>query len=148
MARQSGQAVIEAPPSRYRVVERGRRLVVIDTHTGQPATRALPAREPGATPSTAPVADEGRSSFAVLTTSRLYDLKAPRRIVMTPSFSDRIGRAAGGWVVALFVGGTVVTLFAPMLWLVALFALLQPKLRDRVRAWITAQLDAADQAAS
>ena len=29
----------DAPPSRYKVVERGRRLVVVDTRTGQPATR-------------------------------------------------------------------------------------------------------------
>ena len=78
----------DAPPTRYRVVERGRRLVVIDTLTGQPATRELAVHESKAVaPATRPVeasapsAVDDRSGHAVLTTSRFYDLKAPRRIV-------------------------------------------------------------------
>lgn len=145
----------DAPPSRYRVVERGRRLVVIDTLTGQPATRELAVRESAGVPppsrpieAAAPSAVDDRSGEAVLTTSRLYDLKGPRRIVMTQAFRDRFGRAAKGWLVAAFVIATAVTLFFPMLWLLVVFVALQPKLRGGVRTWITARLDEADQAAS
>jgi hypothetical protein len=155
VAREPECAVTDAPPTRYRVVERGRRLVVIDTLTGQPATRELAVHESKAVaPATRPVeasapsAVDDRSGHAVLTTSRFYDLKAPRRIVMTPAFNERFGKAARGWLIAIVVIGTVATLFFPMLWLLVAVALIQPKLRGGLRSWITARLDEADQAAS
>lgn len=88
----------EPPPSRYRVVERGRRLEVIDTRVtgavpgGQPMREARrPRREGGID-----------SSF---TTARFYDDKAPRRIAFDAAARDRLGRlrlvamiAAMAWV--------------------------------------------------
>ena len=101
--------VTDAPPSRYKVVERGRRLIVIDTRTGQPATREakptpssrapMPVSAPIQT--TQPRTIDDRSGAAILRTTRLYDLKAPREIVMNQGFSDRLGRAIGGWLIAL-----------------------------------------------
>lgn len=156
MARGARREVIDAPPGRYKVVERGRRLVVIDMRTGRSAARESPAGE--ATPPTLPVDTAapggiaGRGGHAVLTTSRIYDLKGPRRIAMTPAFNARFGRVAGGGLISLVIVGTVVTMLFPVLWLFAALALLQPKLRGGLRRWITACLDravaGADQAAS
>lgn len=145
----------DAPPGRYKVVERGRRLVVIDTRTGQPATRAPApvaptAPRPPATPveKTASRTIDDSSGAAILRTTRLYDLKGPREIVMTPEFSDRLGRAIGGWLIAFFIFATVATLFFHWLWLLPVLLLFQPKARAAFRNWMTARLDEADQAAS
>jgi len=124
----------DAPPGRYKVVERGRRLVVIDTQTGRPAA----ARR-------APVDD--RSGNAVLTTSRLYDLKGPRRIVIGEAVSNRLSRAIGGWAIAAIVF-TILSIFFPLLLLLPVVLLFQPKVRAAFRNWATARLDEADQAAS
>ena len=147
--------VTDAPPSRHKVVERGRRLVVIDTRTGQPATRepapvAAPVPRPQKAPveSTAPRAIDDRSGATILRTTRLYDLKGPREIVMTQTFSDRLGRAIGGWLIAFLVFTMVATLFFPLLWLLPVVLLFQPKVRAAFRNWMTARLDEASQAAS
>lgn len=144
------------PPSRYKVVERGRRLVVIDTQTGRPAVRepVVPASPPSGAPAARPIETmaprsvDDRSGDAILTTSRLYDLKGPRRIVMRENFSNRLGRAIGGWLIALFVFAAVTALFSPWLLLLPLALSFQPKARAAFRQWITARLDEADQAAS
>jgi len=145
----------DAPPGRYKVVERGRRLVVIDMRTGKPATRepapvTPSAPRPQAAPieSTAPRSVDDRSGAAILRTNRLYDLKAPREIVMTQAFSDRLSRAIGGWLIGALVFAVVATLFFPLLWLVPVVILFQPKTRAAFRNWMTARLDEASQAAS
>ena len=137
------------PPSRYRVVERGRRLVVIDTRTGRPATHdpappgpdpaaaAQPHREP-----TSPGRIGDRSDVPVLTTSPLYDLKGPRRIVLDDGFRTRIGKAAGGWLIGLFIALIIVLLFFPWLIVLPVVLLIQRSNRAAIRQWITARLDA------
>lgn len=145
----------DAPPGRYKVVERGRRLVVIDTRTGQPATRETrpaPPAPPPASPASvivrgAPAPVDDRSGNAVLTTSRLYDLKGPRRIVIGEAASNRLSRAIGGWVIAAIVF-TILSVFFPLLLLLPAVLLFQPKVRAAFRNWATARLDEADQAAS
>jgi hypothetical protein len=151
MARRAGRAVTDAPPSRYKVVERDRRLVVIDTRTGKPASAPGPvavAPQPERpAPSERPVAEDqprridDRSGAQILTTSPLYDLKAPRRIVMDDRFNDKIGRAIGGWLVALFFAFTIAFLFFPWLIVLPFVVILQPKLRAAARRWVTARLD-------
>lgn len=146
----------DVPPGRYKVVERGRRLVVIDLRTGQPATRETVAAAPRSHPvphktpvhTAAPRKTDDRSGAAILRTSRLYDLKGPREIVMTENFANRLGRVAGGWLIAFFAFAVVATLFFPLLWLVPLVILFQPKARVAFRTWMTARLDDADQAAA
>lgn len=145
----------DAPPGRYKVVERGRRLVVIDTRTGRPATRGtepVPSSAPNAFPSViereASPAIDDRSGHAVLTTSRLYDLKGPRRIVISDAASNRLSRGLGGIAIVLFVFAVVATLLLPWLWLLPVLLLVQPKARAAFRNWVTARLDEADQAAS
>lgn len=152
MAGKARGTMTEAPPGRYRVVERGRRLVVIDTRTGQPAARApapgaapaIPPRPPGAAvESTAPRTIDDRSGASILRTSRFYDLKGPREIVMTEGFSNRLRRAMGGWLIGGFVFAVVATLFFPPLWLMPVAILTQPKARAAFRTWMTARLDQA-----
>jgi len=148
MARGTHGAVTEIPPSRYKVVERDRRLVVIDTLTGAPASAPGPVVPPDRAPHPdRPVTEDeprridDRSGAQILTTSPLYDLKAPRRIVMGDRFNEKIGAAIGGWLIGLFVAFVVAFLFFPWLLLVPVALLLQPKVRAAIRIWITARLD-------
>lgn len=123
----------DAPPGRYKVVERGRRLVVIDTLTGQPAAREMPA--PVETRTTR------AGGAAVFTTSPIYDLKGPRRIAK----SDSLTNLAAGMLAAVAIAGAVMTIAFPALWIGVAFVLLQPKPRDAIRGWITARLDVFDE---
>lgn len=148
MARGTRGAVTEIPPSRYKVVERDRRLVVIDTLTGKPASAPGPdAPTDRAPPPDRPVAEDeprridDRSGAQILTTSPLYDLKAPRRIVMGDRFNEKIGAAIGGWLIGLFFAFVIAFLLFPWLLLVPVGLLLQPKVRAAIRIWITARLD-------
>ena len=153
MARGPSGAVTEVPPSRYKVVERDRRLVVIDTLTGKAASAPGPvppsARRghPAPPPVDRPVAEaeprriDDRSGAQILTTSPLYDLKAPRQIVMGDRFNEKIGKAIGGWLVGLFFAVSIAFLFYPWLIVVPFVLILQPKLRAAIRQWITARLD-------
>lgn len=145
----------DAPPSRYKVVERGRRLVVIDTRTGQPAVRepVVRAPAPGRAPATLPIETaapstvDDRSGNAVLVTSRLYDLKGPRRIVITEAASNRMSRGIAGVVIGLIVFA-ILAVFFPLLLLLPFALVFQPKVRAGFRQWVTARLDQADQASS
>jgi hypothetical protein len=152
VARGTRGAVTEVPPSRYKVVERDRRLVVIDTLTGKPASAPGPVspaeQHASATPppdrpvtETGPRRIDDRSGAQILTTSPLYDLKAPRQIVMGDRFNDKIGAAIGGWLAGLFFAFTIAFLFFPWLLLLPVALLLQPKIRAALRQWITARLD-------
>lgn len=153
MARGTVHAVTTIPPSRYKVVERDRRLVVIDTHSGRPISAPGPVapttrHNPTAPrPAERPVAEDvprgidDRSGAQILTTTRLYDLKAPRQIVMGDRFNEKFGAAIGGWLVGLFFAFAITFLFFPWLLVLPAFLLLQPKVRAGIRQWITARLD-------
>lgn len=142
----------DVPPSRYKVVERDRRLVVIDTLTGKPASAPGPIppaerQDHPPSPIERPVTEDeprridDRSGAQILTTTRLYDLKAPRQIVMGDRFNEKIGKAIGGWLIALFFAFTIAFLFFPWLIVVPFVLALQPKVRAATRQWITARLD-------
>jgi len=147
------------PPTRYRVVERGRRLVVIDTlhgnlpvsHTPRAAhesrrPRALEAPKPAHRPSRpAPPSPLGdRTAGTTFVTQSWFDAKAPRRVRIEPETTGSAGIAV---IVALL--GLV---FAFMLfdWLVLVplaFVLLHPRARKGVRAGVTKWIDGLDQPA-
>lgn len=152
MARRASSAVTDVPPSRYKVVERDRRLVVIDTLTGKPASAPGPIppadrQDHPPSPIERPVAEDeprridDRSGAQILTTSRLYDLKAPRRIVMGDRFNEKFGGVIGGWLVGLFIAFSIAFIFFPWLIVLPFVLALQPKLRAGIRTWITARLD-------
>ncbi|WP_394654333.1 hypothetical protein [uncultured Sphingomonas sp.] len=134
----------QPPPSRYRVVEQGRRLVVIDTRTGAPADQGrdvAPMEKAGLGPER--IAFDGR---AVLVTRPFYDDKAPRRLVLDEGAARWLENAR-----SLGIGTAVLTvvaaIFAPSIIAVAVIgavALANPKTRAGLRKPITAWLDRYD----
>ncbi len=147
------------PPSRYRVVERGRRLVVLDMlnggapvshtpHTGPTApAKALrtPAGKNAPVTSVAPETLDMRGR-AIVTTHPFYDLKGPRRITVDLQQEEqiRIFKVVAGVVAICFVA---IALMMPWLFVVPIALLSQRRARNWMRAQATDWLDGVDQAA-
>lgn len=129
----------QPPPSRYRIYERHRRLVVVD-QWATPSTRSIIAplaqKMPGG--KLQRIAFDGRTAF---TTHRLFDAKGPRTIILDPGGASMIG----GMKVALVVGAATLVAVA-FIWpyfLIPLVLVLQRRLRHQLRARTTAWLDRA-----
>lgn len=133
---------MDMPPTRYRIVERGRRLEVIDTWTGEPAER------PSAKRRTSPMLRRlGSGDGTRFTTSALYDAKGPRTLKLDYAATARLKRLR--FAVAFGVAITVALAF--WLWWAIPFAVLavfNPRVREGIRAGITRYLDGFDQAAA
>jgi hypothetical protein len=148
---------MDVPPSRYKVVEQGRRLVVIDTWNGdRPVTRqaARPDTSARTAPPAAPRTDReppnrrpGPASGidapdTVITTQPWFDRKGPRRVKLD-------GSAHGMLLVVLAVGVMAVALIY-LMWgwpalIVIGFLLAQKPIRGGLRAGATAWLDSQQQ---
>jgi len=154
---------MDMPPTRYRVVEQGRRLVVIDTLAGRsvapPAVTARPeifadrprtmdAPRPQPQPQSRPTPgtpeprgrDAGGEGFSFIT-ARWFDKQAPRRIRIG---TDAQGQLIGGLMVAIVV---LIFLFALIGWPVAFvlaFVVFNAKVRDGFRTAATTWLTAID----
>ena len=156
----------EAPPSRYRVVEEGRRLVVIDrweqgkrpapVSTGTLAD--LAPYEPGSTSSAiqapalqAPTRESPgmaagslrRTSFdgrAELRTHPFFDAKGPRTIMLVPGGTS-LAKGARTAIVAVFGAMVAAFLVSPVLLIPAAFALYVS--RRRIRDWFAGLIDEA-----
>lgn len=141
----------DMPPSRFRVVERGRRLEVIDTQASKPPPSprsetpralsdkgkprlSLPAFE---LPKT--LRFDGGGSWA---TDSFYDAKGPRTLTLDAGAMQKL-RLAGVGLVALIVIWAVVGAFLPILW-AAPMLLFNPKVRETVRNQATLFLDGLD----
>lgn len=136
---------MQPPPLRYRVVEKGRRLVVIDTLTGAPATRSEPRAAALPTPSAAPerVTFDGRST---LVTRPFYDDKAPRTLTLDPGATRRLESLRS---VAAGVAVAAAVMLVVMPWLlffavVPVTMLLHRQTRAGLRAAVTRWLDRYD----
>lgn len=136
----------DMPPSRFRVVERGRRLVVIDTQ----ADKSPPVRR---TAAPRPASDKTRARFqlpekirfdgaASWTTDGFYDAKGPRALTLNAGAMQKL-RFAGAGLVALVILWVLVASFVPPLWGAPLL-LLNPKMRQTMRDRVTAWLDTLD----
>ncbi|MES2442692.1 MAG: hypothetical protein V4574_07660 [Pseudomonadota bacterium] len=153
------------PPSRYKVVEQGRRLVVLDTWNGNtpvaghgprpelPAESARPATveqaraalHPGRPP--APVAGPrpdpvGNAEAGVLVTQSWFDNEAPRRVRVE---QDKLGMFAVAGVALLVFA---VLLFSSFGWpalLVAAIIVAQKGTRSALRSGVTRWLNGLDQ---
>lgn len=153
-----GPDLSRQPSSRYRVVERGRRLVVLDTHNGNaPVTRAPPGRIDSPRPTElAPdrpesaASDLDKAALAlragagqpILKTRSWFDDKAPRRILLHNRKQGRVGLLIA--VVLIFA----MTLFALIGWPVAIvigWLIFHRGARKAIRRAITAWLDDAGQ---
>ncbi|MDF7774238.1 hypothetical protein P1X14_03165 [Sphingomonas sp. AOB5] len=152
---------MDMPPTRYRVVEQGRRLVVIDNWTGQPVqysagTPQPPRNDLGAAPrSTIEQASATLRAHAtthkpqrttnaglggadwIITTQSWFDDEGPRRLRISPGgqggLTMTIGILAALAIAAIFFLG----------WLLipaTLFVLLQSGPRKMIRAAITGWL--------
>ncbi|MBO9714135.1 hypothetical protein [Sphingomonas sp.] len=148
---------MDMPPGRYRVVERNRRLVVIDNRTGAPVTGAdreprstrsggkVQAPKPSARPSAPPPIPMAGSSTPipgekVLTTQPWFDDKAPRRVYIDDNRNSSALMVVGVLFFALF--------FAAFLfgWPVVVgAAALLGGVRKHLRAGVTRWLDGFDQ---
>lgn len=131
----------EPPPSRYRVVERGRRLEVIDTRGGaqRPAPAIVTSGPRRTTPPIRAVDPAGRT----LNTIRLYDEKAPRSVWLDAAGVKALGRAK---LVTLAVAMLwfVATIWQPFLAVLPLFLLARNGLGRSIRHRITRWLDGYD----
>lgn len=132
----------EMPPSRFRVVERGRRLEVIDRRSGERVGSRVPVpMEEQTTRRSRPwlprqVRFDGG---AELTTHPLYDEKAPRTIQLDPGSAALIRWVEwGGLFVALAFVGLVIAWPWLLLGLVIPF---QRQFRTGARGAITRWLD-------
>lgn len=117
------------PPPRWKVVERGRRLEVIDTATGLPLASGMAARPDMIS------ADRG----ATLATRRFYDAKGPRVIALDTAAQERLGRVKAV-VAAVIAAWLAAGVFMP-LFLIPVLGLLQPKVRQRLRDVATKFID-------
>ncbi len=135
---------MKPPPTRYRVVEKGRRLVVIDTQTGMPV-REHPA---GDAPAQPPVrrSPAGVDDGSVFTTRAWYDERAPRTVRLNYATRQQIKNIRFAIAIVVAICVALGFLFWPVLVLLAVL-LVQPKLRQQARAAVTRWLDGLDQAA-
>jgi hypothetical protein len=126
------------PPPRYRVVERGRRLVVIDTWDkgAAPVGAPTPPTSPP-TPSNLPRAMDATPQRAggigrllvslacggamdgqwrpILTTKEYYDAKGPREIILSPPAARRLGSLLSRVAIALAVIALILWIFPYLL---------------------------------
>jgi hypothetical protein len=128
---------MKPPPTRYKVVERGRRLVVIDTRTNAPVSgHAQPVRQ----------APAGVDDGSVFTTRPWYDEKAPRTVRLNYATRQRIKNVRFAIAVAAAVFVVLLFLFWPFSLVLAVL-LAQPKLHKQARGAVTRWIDGFDQAA-
>lgn len=157
---------MQLPPTRYKVVERGRRLEVIDTLTGKPAS-SVPLPLAGArggddlrgrrdnilsVPPPTPAsgrgaAGESGADSAVFVTRRWFDDKAPRTIRMNYVNRARLLNLRYGVAIGVALLVVLSFWFWPLA-IILVFALaFGPKLRAQLRTASTSWLDRLDQAA-
>ncbi|MES2055600.1 MAG: hypothetical protein V4564_06675 [Pseudomonadota bacterium] len=138
------------PASRYRVIEKDRRLFVIDTwaESGRPVP---PTQSPMARTSMTPLVGPAKLSLprqtrfdgsAEITTHPFFDDRAPRTIKLDPGRMQTLGRVKLGLFAASFVFALVV--ITNPWFLVAPLVLLNPALRKGGRRLLTAWLDRAE----
>lgn len=136
-----------APPPRYRVVEKGRRLEVIDTwKEGSSVVRpaASASQRPGPRPGMpARLPGLGGSDPNLLRTFAFYDAKGPRRIRLSEAGAQSLSRVR---LVAIGMGlALLILLIAYPSWTgLSVFALLafgQKQLLGKARPALTRWLD-------
>jgi len=136
----------DMPPTRFRVVERGRRLEVIDTQAGKVPAPRVGKRAPPNLPSAR--TDPGRAWWpekirfdggSVWTTRRFYDAKGPRTLTLDAGTVEQL-RMAGGIAGAALIAWLVPASFVPALFGLP-FLLASGKTRTALRNAATDWID-------
>jgi hypothetical protein len=136
---------MDMPPTRYRIVERGRRLEVIDSWKGEPVRPPQPA-SPSKRRSSPLLHKLGSGDGTGFTTSALYDAKGPRTLRLDYAAVARLRQVR--FVLAIGVAVLVALAFYSLWAIAVLFALFaNTKVRSGLRDAITRWLDGFDQAA-
>ena len=152
---------MDAPPTRYKIVERGRRLEVIDTWNGNAPVRtirdpeiAVPHSSPAPRSSDANAAVESmraarldQQGRAVLNTAAWYDAKGPRTITLNAQGETNLQALRVFAFVLLFIGALLVYLFWPFS-LALPFTLMNGETRKKLQNGVAKFLDGLDQAAT
>ena len=125
------------------MVERNRRLEVIDTHTGERLATPRAAEPPVPSPEQRfplPLLRQTRfDGGGELTTHRFYDEKAPRTIALDAGSAATVSRVQLGLLVMAMVGLAAIAVWP---WLVALLVLpFRGEVRRPFRRGITRWLD-------
>lgn len=149
----------QPPPSRYRIVERGRRLEVIDTRTAsQPKTplplaggarggdELFPKSRGFRLPPRARASGAAGVDADTFVTKAFYDAKAPRTIRIDFITRKRLDGVRFGGAIAIALLVAFGFLFWPLAFSVFGF-LLSDKVRQRLRAASTRFVDTLTQAA-
>ncbi|WP_343527402.1 hypothetical protein [Sphingomonas sp.] len=135
----------DMPPTRFRVVERGRRLEVIDTQADKsvPVRRAEPPRPVSGNMPRLKLPEkmrfDGGGSWA---TDRFYDAKGPRTLTLDAGAMQKL-RYAGAGLVALVIIWALLAANVPALWGAPLL-LINPKVRQTMRSQMTRFIDGLD----
>ena len=135
----------DMPPTRFRVVERGRRLEVIDTQAGKapPARRAGPQRPSDQSIARFKLPERLRfDGGGVWTTDGLYDAKGPRTLTLDAGAMQKL-RYAGAGLVAVVIVWALLGFAIPVIWGAPLL-LLNPKARETARQQVTGFIDGLD----
>lgn len=145
---------MDMPPTRYQVVERGRRLIVVDRWNGGAPVAGMPIQQAARldrprqrmrapAPSRNAARPEYLSEPRVLTTQRWFDDKGPRRVRLTEQSRTSLGIATAVLLMSALVVVAILQWFAlPVFG----FFLLQPGVRGAIRKGATVWLDSLDEA--
>lgn len=157
------------PPTRFRVVERGRRLEVIDTASGEVVgNRSRRSSGDGASRREAPLLLEEIVGQSVsrkeasakqpgwlpratrfdgtvgFTTHTFYDNRAPRTVMLDPTRATMLRWSALGIILLLLLTPALLLMLAwsslPLLFAIGAIVF-NPKVRERLRAGTTALID-------
>ncbi len=138
--------MITMPPPRYRIVERGRRLITVDTALSQEVGLAASLPDDPVfrvSPVTA-LADLTPHSHAG---QPAYERPANSPTLSLPPMSAADGSKHGRWIIVMMAGGAVIfTLFLTNVWIILVLAMLNAKTRSllanalkplalKVKAW-------------
>ncbi|MGE7206378.1 hypothetical protein ACQKJZ_11935 [Sphingomonas sp. NPDC019816] len=141
----------DMPPTRFRVVERGRRLEVIDTQAKRPSapTPQKPLDLASLPTGAVDRAKAGDRTWLptkirfdgglVWTTRRFYDAKGPRTLTLNAGTVGQL-RMAAGILIAAFIGWLILASFVPALLGLPLL-LASGKTRETLRSAVTDWID-------
>ena len=128
------------PPPRYQIIERDRRLIVIDRWHGEQATGAESAQD--RSPASVGPRQTSFDGRAELVTQRWYDDKAPRTLQIDPGTAGFLSGAR--WIAGAAAMGLAALVYSYPILIVLLPVFFAKRPREAMRALVTQHLDRFD----